>query len=115
MHYESVDDLEEPLVRYVPDTTPLSLNGSDATSATLTLTPDASPLARSIAELTHGENRTRVFRGVALLGDYIYHIEDSSLVRVRGQDIFALNLTGRLSDGGARFARKMQCKVILIS
>ena len=67
-------------MRYVPDTTPLSLTGSDATSATLTLTPDASPLARSIAELTHGENRTRVFRGVALLGLLQYGEPENSMV-----------------------------------
>ena len=41
------------------------------------------------------------------------HIEDSSRVRVRDQDTFALHLTGRPSDEGAMFARKVQCKDIL--
>ena len=42
-------------------------------------------------------------------------IEDSSWLRVRDHDIFALHLTGRPSDEGARSARKVQCKDILIS
>ncbi|XP_043194493.1 tyrosine-protein phosphatase non-receptor type 4-like isoform X1 [Amphibalanus amphitrite] len=57
LNCELHDDLEEPLVRFVPDTTPLSLSGSDSTAATLTLTADATPLARSIAELAHALSR----------------------------------------------------------
>ena len=45
VHFEGPDELEEPLMRYVPDTTPLSLTASDATAATLTLAADATPLA----------------------------------------------------------------------
>ena len=60
MNCEGHDDLEEPLVRFVPDTTPLTLSAPDCCAATLTLTADATPLARSIAELAHGEDRTRV-------------------------------------------------------
>ena len=45
----------------------------------------------------------------------VIEIEDSSWVRVRDQDIFALHLTGRPSDEGTRCARNVQCKDVLIS
>jgi hypothetical protein len=44
------------------------------------------------------------------------YIEDSSWDLVRDKDIFALHLTGRPSDEGARSAsRKVLCKDLLIS
>ena len=54
-----------------------------------------------------GDETFRISSNV-LGGFYSEDIEDSSWVRVRDRDIFALHLTGRPSDEGAWYARKLQ-------